>query len=507
MSPVSVCTLIRSSVLVVLLWSTCSYCAVPTSEEKYAHLESKIAQLEARLDHFENVIKVKDHQHDILAENVSQLQLALQHERQTTSKLVTSINVNDRSNQLAVERTVARTCQEAILADSSLNSGMYWIDPDGQGYGDAPIYVYCDMSKGTTSISHDTESAMDVGNCAAEGCYSRAVNYNATSRQMSALADLSVECHQSIKYECSQAPFELNGITYSWWNDKNGNEKYFWAGMNTDGHTCQCGIDVNCVEASTKCNCDSAAAALQVDDGVVSDKFVLPVTRLNFGGTQNAAAVHTLGRFECSGKETVSGMPRSCLDLWRIGHILSGLHSVMGTNMVESVYCDFTKIPSDAGFQEWIGYVDVKSSPTYFYVQKTSNFDATNTPIPFEISKLNVGNAMNLASGKFTAPRAGTYYFSFSGLVSFPVTGSSEVYLGVELLLNGAAVGLGTTDEANTINSQLTPISLHSTLRLNSGDQIWLQINEISPQAYLYDKANWQSTHFTGWILEEELVN
>ncbi len=90
------------------------------------------------------IFKKFTNQKDILAENVSQLQLALQHERQTSSKLVTSINVNDRSNQLAV----ARTCQEAILANSSLNSGMYWIDPDGQGYGDAPIYVYCDMSKG-----------------------------------------------------------------------------------------------------------------------------------------------------------------------------------------------------------------------------------------------------------------------------------------------------------------------------------------------------------------------
>jgi hypothetical protein len=94
------------------------------------------------------IFKKFTNQKDILVENVSQLQLALHHERQTSSKLVTSINVNDRSNQLAVERTVARTCQEAILADSSLNSGMYWIDPDGQGYGDAPIYVYCDMSKG-----------------------------------------------------------------------------------------------------------------------------------------------------------------------------------------------------------------------------------------------------------------------------------------------------------------------------------------------------------------------
>jgi hypothetical protein len=28
----------------------------------------------------------------------------------------------------------------------SFASGMQWIDPDGQGIGDDPIYVYCDMS-------------------------------------------------------------------------------------------------------------------------------------------------------------------------------------------------------------------------------------------------------------------------------------------------------------------------------------------------------------------------
>jgi hypothetical protein len=26
---------------------------------------------------------------------------------------------------------------------------MQWIDPDGQGIGDDPIYVYCDMTTGT----------------------------------------------------------------------------------------------------------------------------------------------------------------------------------------------------------------------------------------------------------------------------------------------------------------------------------------------------------------------
>ena len=85
--------------------------------------------------------------------------------------------------------------------------------------------------------------------------------------------------------------------------------------------------------------------------GVITDKSVLPVTRLNFGRTQLASSsgVHTLGRFECTGRVAVGGMPTSCQDLWRMGHTLSGLYSVLGTKMVESVSCDFTKIPSDAG--------------------------------------------------------------------------------------------------------------------------------------------------------------
>jgi hypothetical protein len=85
--------------------------------------------------------------------------------------------------------------------------------------------------------------------------------------------------------------------------------------------------------------------------GVITDKSVLPITRLNFGRTQleSSSGVHTLGRFECTGQVAVNGMPRSCGDLWRIGHTLSGLYSIMGPKMVESVYCDFTKLPNDAG--------------------------------------------------------------------------------------------------------------------------------------------------------------
>ena len=46
---------------------------------------------------------------------------------------------------------------------------------------------------------------------------------------------------------------------------------------------------------------------------------------------------------------TGNGMPTSCKDLSMIGHTLNGLYSVMGVKkQVESVYCDFTKTPSDS---------------------------------------------------------------------------------------------------------------------------------------------------------------
>ena len=44
-----------------------------------------------------------------------------------------------------------------------------------------------------------------------------------------------------------------------------------------------------------------------------------------------------------------------------------------------------------AGFQTWIGQVDVKSSPVYFYVQRYNDFNAINNPIPFDTERLNVG--------------------------------------------------------------------------------------------------------------------
>ena len=53
-------------------------------------------------------------------------------------------NVNQSNGKIGFPRT----CRELRAANPSLSSGMHLIDPDGQGIGDDPIFVYCDMSTG-----------------------------------------------------------------------------------------------------------------------------------------------------------------------------------------------------------------------------------------------------------------------------------------------------------------------------------------------------------------------
>jgi hypothetical protein len=45
----------------------------------------------------------------------------------------------------------------------------------------------------------------------------------------------------------------------------------------------------------------------------------------------------------------INGLPSSCDDLKMMGHIWNGIYFVIGTAKIESVYCDFTKLPNDAG--------------------------------------------------------------------------------------------------------------------------------------------------------------
>lgn len=142
-------------------------------------LEGKVTQLEAKVQHQESLITSLNNRFDSSASSNADI-------------------VTNNQLLLAGREAIPRTCRDIRSSNPSFASGMYWIDPDGQGVGDDPIYVYCNMTSGTTSILHDSERPMDVGHCLDPGCYSRTVNYNASLRQMEALAAVSLECHQSI---------------------------------------------------------------------------------------------------------------------------------------------------------------------------------------------------------------------------------------------------------------------------------------------------------------------
>jgi hypothetical protein len=153
------------------------------------------------------------------------------------------------------------------------------------------------------------------------------------------------------------------------------------------------------------------------------------------------------------------------------------------------------------GFQRWIGFEDVKSSPTYFYAKKFDRFfNQSNVPVPFDVVELNVGGALNETTGIFTAPRPGKYFFSASGIGHFP-SSSNLVYLWIRLMKNGTPMSYGLADESNTSDEYET-FSLQSTLSLQAGDQIWLEIQYIAPGVTLHGNSY---THFNGYLIEEDI--
>jgi hypothetical protein len=63
-----------------------------------------------------------------------------------------------------------------------------------------------------------------------------------------------------------------------------------------------------------------------------------------------AAADFDFASINQSASVAINGLPSSCCDRKTIaGHTLNGFYSIMGSAMMESVYCDFFKLPSDEG--------------------------------------------------------------------------------------------------------------------------------------------------------------
>ena len=101
-------------------------------------IEEKVTQLEAR----NRQLEIKVHEQETILTSL------LLETKKCKSATGSKSNLNNLETAIQSKSGTPRTCRELQAADPSLSSGMQWIDPDGEGVGDSPIYVYCDMSTG-----------------------------------------------------------------------------------------------------------------------------------------------------------------------------------------------------------------------------------------------------------------------------------------------------------------------------------------------------------------------
>ena len=77
------------------------------------------------------------------------------------------------------------------------------------------------------------------------------------------------------------------------------------------------------------------------DTGRITDKDLLPVTRINFGaGSAPSSGSYTLAKLECYGRSSFEGIPKSCHDLRQAGHRSNGFYIVKASRQLEMIYCD-----------------------------------------------------------------------------------------------------------------------------------------------------------------------
>jgi len=156
------------------------------------------------------------------------------------------------------------------------------------------------------------------------------------------------------------------------------------------------------------------------------------------------------------------------------------------------------------GFEKRIGFVQVHTveKGIYFYVQRNDDFKKENKRIPFDVTISNNGDGMDTAKGLFTAPKAGRYFFSFTGVKIGDR--ATDGHVEVSLRKNGATIGCGAgaTHEVGVFsvvtNEFDYTFSLQATLDLAMGDTIDVFLNkgQIKGKNFL---------HFNGFLVNEDL--
>ena len=128
----------------------------------------------------------------------------------------------------------------------------------------------------------------------------------------------------------------------------------------------------------------------------------------------------------------------------------------------------------------------------YFSVQRNTIYDSFTTVIPYEKETLNIGGAMDLESGVFTAPTKGIYLFTFTTNSCCTENNASWI----RLRLNEEEIATSYVPD----DRYSMPLSV--TIRLEKGDEVdvYLYLGSL-----LDDDGIYHFTHFSGILLDEDI--
>ncbi|XP_071941204.1 uncharacterized protein [Antedon mediterranea] len=197
-----------------------------------------------------------------------------------------------------------------LKKDGDLTNGMKTINPKETGQSGDEITVECDMTSdptdGITIIQHNTNTSLLITGSSYHdpGSYVRTITYSGyTMEQITQLVQKSASCEQYIKLDCHNSKLKENPNIYYWWVSRDGADMYMWGGVKTYGRTCACALNGTCDKPGYACNCDINDNKLRSDDGLLTDRARLPVTKMYGGDVESSYEYSylTLGPLKCQG--------------------------------------------------------------------------------------------------------------------------------------------------------------------------------------------------------------
>ncbi|XP_071489782.1 uncharacterized protein [Diadema antillarum] len=188
-------------------------------------------------------------------------------------------------------------------------SGLYVIDPDGASGVLKPFLAQCDFSHngggGYTIVHHNKEARGEVKMMEDAGTFQVSVAYNHLSMdQMRGIIEMAESCEQRFEYQCYSSVLNKGDEPIGLWISHDGSHMYNW-GRADGARGCPCADNKECGSPNLLCKCDSNKPMWQSDEGMLTDRNALPVTKLGFGDVSGDSgtemANYTLGPLNCTG--------------------------------------------------------------------------------------------------------------------------------------------------------------------------------------------------------------